>query len=179
MKNKILLSVSALCAIIALAFTFIAHANPLTLSLHPNCTTSIATSSMSVLATSSASQTLTCDAYNMFPAAGDPTGVLSAALAVQYAASSTANALTIAMQYSNDGIDWYDNNLGTVSTTSGPVTVATPITMQWFPDFITGSKKKIFSVQTPTRFFRAVFTNVPIAGTSTVYAEFLPKKEVK
>jgi hypothetical protein len=140
------------------------------LSTHSACKTAPATSTLSVMAAStSANIVLTCDAYNMDNSNPNATPMDSSALAIQYtAASSTASQMTVVVNYSNDGIDWYKNYLegDAIATTSVVLTNSS-----------TSSTKYLYNVLTPTRYVRATFSNsASIVATSSVWAEFIPKK---
>jgi len=141
-----------------------------TLSRHSTCKSATATSSVSTIASSTApSVTLVCDAYNLDSSNYDATPMDSAVLAIQYStASSTANNLTVAIAYSNDGVDWYTPvfDPDTIATTSLSIT-----------NSVTTVVKSLYDIVTPTRYVRATFSNTS-ATTSSVYAEFIPKKTI-
>lgn len=156
-----------------------AHANPIVIPPQQNCKTAVATSTMTALATSSISTTLTCDAYNLSPYNVDPTGVVSASLAVQYDASSTAGILTIALQFSNDNIDWYENQTGNLDASSTGSQASYPAKTISLTPATTSPIKKVYSVPFPARYVRAIFTGTALSGTSTVWAEFWPLKQAR
>lgn len=142
---------------------------------HSNCVTGTSTSSASQLATSS-TVTLTCDSYALSTGLVDPTAIDTSILAVQFRAPQATNQLTIAMQYSIDGIDWYDDNLGIVASTTGNIVIDPKHTYTWIAGG-TSTTSKVIEIKTPTRYMRAVFTAAANFATSTVYAEFAPKKQ--
>ena len=140
------------------------------LSSHSTCRTSTATSSLSVIASSTAPEiVLSCDAYHLDTSIYEATPMESAVLAVQFtAASSTVSTLTATISYSNDGVDWYKNYLvgDAIATTTYTISnSATTVT------------NYLFNVLTPTRYIKVNFDN-PTAATSSVWAEFIPKKEI-
>jgi hypothetical protein len=145
------------------------------LSRHSTCKTATATSTLIVIASTTypaIAATLICDAYNLDSSNYDATPIDSAVLALQYtAASTTASNLTTTITYSNDGIDWYTPKLDedSIATTSIVLT-----------NTVTTVVKTLYDIATPSRYVKATFTTTYTggAGTSSVYAEFIPKKSV-
>lgn len=115
----------------------------------------------------------------------------SLSLLIQYDGSSTASVLNSAIQYSNDGIDWYyDSQMGTYAnlTGSSSPSLANPMTIV-FP-FATSSQDQVNStmnnassstriakdINWPTRYVRAVFSQAPGAN-GAFWAQMIGKKE--
>lgn len=134
--------------------------------------TAAATSTTSSISPGIATTTLTYDSLVL----GSIYATDRASLLVQDTASNSAAVIGIALQYSQDGIDWYDNNLsGTSSIQSVTnITVANTFTLQG--NAVASSSLKIISVPTPTRFVRAVFSGT--TGTSSLWAQFVPVRQV-
>lgn len=168
--------VLAIVALISVTVFSVARANPTYLPPHSACSTSSATSSVSSISTSTATITLTCDSYALATGLTDPTAMTSAVLAMQYRAPQATTALTVTLQYSEDNVDWYDDNLGTVATTTGPTNIAPAKTYFWLVG-TTSTSSKVVDVRTPTRYVRAQFTATAGAATSTIWATFIPRKE--
>lgn len=131
----------------------------------------------------------------------------SAVLATQYTASSTG-ILNFRLEYAHDtpgfncvtsptACDWYSDNtmqpgVTTVSTTTDSGITYTPNvqTYNWkFASSTDGCSTglalasvnrtcRLFTVQTPTRYVRAVFFVPPGTTNSAVWAEFITQKEV-
>jgi len=142
-----------------------------TLVNHSLCKTAAATSTLSTIANSSgAAIVLTCDAYHTDANIYEATPIDFATLAVQYtAASTTDSTLKIVLSYSQDGSDWYNDNLvsdESMASTTILVNLNTSTTTKY-----------LFDVETPVRYVRASFTNT-LAATSSVWAEFIPQKQV-
>ena len=108
----------------------------------------------------------------------------SVALLLYMKASSTLSVLVTNIEYSNDGIDWYQNNLETYA--AGAIAIATPNTYTWtfatstiggvLNSLGTDVGAKTISVRTPTRFVRAVLSMTGAGGM--VRGEFVPKKQL-
>lgn len=154
----------------------IAQANPTYLPPHSACSTSSATSSVSSLSTSTPTVTLTCDAYALSSNLTDPTAMTNAVLAMQFRSPQTATVLTVTLQYSEDSVDWYDDNLGALATTTGPTFIAPAKTYSWLVG-TTSTSSKMVDVRTPVRYVRALFTPAAGSATSTIWATFIPRKE--
>lgn len=155
----------------------------------PQAMTSTATSSPAFMTPGAATTTLVYDSYNLNgtnqPIVNDPTSAQSATLAIQFSASSTASVLNIGVERSQDGIDWYQDNLNSLATTSGSDSINVPSTFSWtyasstiggLPN--TGNRiGKLINIPTPTRYTRIIFS---LTGTNgAVWAEFIPQKENK
>ncbi len=163
------------------------EANPSRITAPDSCTSSgnSSTSSISYMSPGNATTTVTCNLQRISALAGGTDSVDSAVLAIQYHASSTAlSELDWYFEYSQDGVDWYkSNNFPTLATT----TLAVPQNYSWRQystttvvtnGFATSSlDKKVVSVDTPTRWIRAVFTNPIGANNVGFWASFISKIE--
>lgn len=180
--------------VIALAsmFTFlqVTKANPTGFAL--GARTAITTTTFAVLAAGNATTTLTYDAYGISGTnengSGSTAAADSASLLVQFTASSTASKLKIAYEYSQDGVDWYQDALTSTfaTTTTGVLNTNVPNSFSWtFASTSVGAAgilannnlaTEIFPVYTPTRFVRAVIT--ASGANAMVWAQIVPKKEI-
>lgn len=138
-----------------------------------NGATSTSTLMTVVPATVAASSTFQLDAYE----GGTTFAFDSATMLVRQLASSSASVTTITIQYSQDGIDWFQNNLAPTSTENTPNSLTFPQTYT-----ITGASTAAsttlvaLGVKTPTRYVRAFFTSG--VGTSSIWAQWVPKREI-
>lgn len=110
----------------------------------------------------------------------------SAVFLAQQTASSTGN-LAFFIEYSQDGADWYQSNVGTQGTTTAVQNITTPFSYLWtFASTTPGGgapagnrQNKAIEVKTPTRFVRIVFY-IPAGTTnSAIWGEWVAKKEVQ
>lgn len=114
-----------------------------------------------------------------------------ATLLLQFTASSTSSKLNVALEYSDDGIDWYQASpasipLGYASTTL-PVSLTPVPQYVWaFASSTLGGAgvvstnqidTRAIPVETPVRYIRAVFTCALGGANCAVWAEFVPKKQ--
>ena len=111
---------------------------------------------------------------------GNPYGVESAILALQFTGSTTPTNVSVAtttynvnIEYSQDSVDWYSESKVSTTTTLGWETIGGVLIASTTPT-------KIFvDVPTPTRYTRAIIT-IPAGSTNgAVWAEFIARKEVK
>lgn len=163
-----------------------AHANPLGFSCAAQ--TASATTTPVYMTAGTATSTLLFDTYCVNgtnqPNTGNTNIANKLTLLTQFSASSTASVLGISVEYSQDGVDWYqDNYLSPLATTSPAVLLATPNSYSWLfasstLDGVanTGNRVgKALQIQTPTRYVRVVYT---LTGTNAaVWGELLPQKE--
>lgn len=184
-KYKIAIAVGVLLSFLTAG---VAYANPSIFA--PGASTSAATSTPAFVGSGVATTTLSYDAYapltNTKQYAANKVGLL-----VQLAASSTATTYNMAIEYSQDGIDWYrnftvdPNGLGTTTT---PYIVQTPSSISWkFASSTIGgasltnansaTSTAAFIIPTPFRFVRIVGTMT--GGAGAVWMQFVPIKEVQ
>lgn len=166
MKKYIPITALALAIVILIGYK-VANANPSFFAL--GTASSTATTSPTLMQAATATTTiLTYDSY----AQGIPTKTTNAALLVQFAGTNTP-VLNLSYQFSQDGIDWYDDNY-TQSSTGYPVNSVTQANiLTWTSNNATTSK--IFSMPTPTRYTRvnAKLTTAP----GSVWMQPVPNKE--
>lgn len=178
MKKKIVACLLSLTVLFLGSLLFV-RANPLQIS--PLVATGTATTTIAYMTAGTGTTTLQYDSYTT----GQPRAADSAALEIQFTASSTSSVLITSFEYSNDGIDWYFDNLVPKASTPAALAIATPNSFTWTfasstPGGVAGNLinrvGKIINVTIPTRYVRAVFTNT---GTPAgVYAAFVPQKQI-
>lgn len=167
-RNSILALVFGMfVAVGLLLYAFGAHANP---SDFTTVKSAASTTTVTYIVSGGNATTTPYDALNGDNAAD------SAVLLTQFAASSTSSVLGIKIQYSQDGIDWYDDNLleSTNSTTSPTYSMQIPNTYSWTA-VGTATSSKAIAVPTPTRYVRAVYTMTGAAGA--VWNQMVVKKQ--
>lgn len=170
-KSKLLLAgVGVAMLFTAFGLINVANANPL--QFKPTVQTATATSSVAYMTAGTATSTLTIDSN----APGQPFVTDQMALLIQNVASSTSSILNIAIQYSQDGIDWYSDN-GTVVATSTPFQIQVADTYTWTAAGTATTSKALF-VRTPTRFVRAVFSVPAGAAAGGVWAQWVPSRQI-
>ncbi len=130
-----------------------------------------ATATTSPVLMQAATATTTIVTYDTYTQ-GIPTKTTNAALLVQFAGTNTP-ALNMAFQFSQDGVDWYDDNY-TQSATGYPVNSVTQSNiLTWTSNNATTSRA--FALPTPTRYVRvnAKMTAAP----GSVWMQVVPSKE--
>lgn len=170
-KFKIAISVGILSLLSAFLIVRISHANPAAFST--GVQTAAATTSPAYMGIGTGTSTLT---YNS-SISGNPLKPDSSALLIQFAASSTSAVLNISIQYSQDGIDWYNDNISNnVATTTIPINLSVASSYTWKAAG-TATTGVIINVPTPTRYVRAVSSLTGAAGA--VWEQFVPNKQIQ
>lgn len=107
----------------------------------------------------------------------------SAVLLVQLTATSTPPTLEWRYEYSQDGIDWYSDDIALTSNASTTVHVRDFAEHSWVFASSTGgtstnslSLRKI-DVKTPTRYVRAVFSLVPGSPNAAIFTQWVSKSQ--
>lgn len=160
----------------------IAYANPLYVGTKAQ--TATASSTLSYLTPGMATTTLVYDSYEQFGTnetnSGNQTIANSIALGIQGIGSSTATVINIACEFSDNGTDWYQNEIFPAST-SNPLNIATPFSFTFTNASSTiggiafNGFKKIMQCPLPLRYVRAIITDT---GSSTgIWATFIPTKQ--
>lgn len=134
--------------------------------------TAAATSTLSVVGPGNGTTTLTYDSL----ALGSTYATDRASLLIQATASSSSSLLGIAVQYSQDGVDWYDNDLAATTSPGSVTNISSANSYQLSGNSTASTSLKAISVPTPTRFVRAVFTST--VATSSIWAQFVPIRQV-
>lgn len=137
--------------------------------IYINVTTAAATSTVTSLPTGTATSIIT-DSYS----SGIPRLNSSATIFVQMTASTSASVLNIAVTYSQDGIDYFQDSVN-VSTTTAIRNLSTPNSYQLTGNTTASTTRSAFVINTPTRYAKVTFTSA--AATSTVWAAILPQRE--
>lgn len=106
------------------------------------------------------------------------------AVALQGQASSTATVLTIACEFSDDSIDWYQNET-VAATTTGTVLITTPISYNFVyasstvggaqVKATTNTFAKTFLCPVPLRYVRAVVTDS--GANAGIWTTIIPTKQ--
>lgn len=114
----------------------------------------------------------------------------SAVLFLQMVASSSSSVLDINIQYSHNNIDWFQDQLSELSTTS-PTFSYNPAQKYRYQfssstqDLIavtnanSATTSQTFIVNTPTRYVRAVFSLPPGSTGAGIWKKFVAKKQVR
>ncbi len=185
--KKILIIIATLGSIVgALFWGGTALANPL--FFPATVQTASATGTPAYMTAGTGTSTLTWDSY---VAAGNYTGTLKGTLLIQLAASSTATVLRANVEYSQDGVDWYQTNAlfaNTYSTTSTPIIDIGQVNQYSFAfasstaglgsvGTTTATSTRALPISVPTRFARFVFTLATGSTPGAVWAQFVPIKE--
>lgn len=148
---------------------------------------SAATTGVSYMTAGKATTTLACDMYS-FPGSGQ--GIAqSAVLALQQAGTSTASIVDMNVEYSIDGVDWYQDALSDRSTTTPQFNglvqtfrnqfASSTAGLPAFSASSTATTTKMFTIKVPTRYVRVVFT-VPVGSpASAIWAELIALKQVQ
>ncbi|MEK7180001.1 MAG: hypothetical protein AAB706_00840 [Patescibacteria group bacterium] len=148
--------------------------------------TATATTTTTNMTAGTATTTLTFDTQNdaSFPAD-------SATLMIQLTSSTTASILA-EIQYSQDNIDWYQSSLSERATTTPSQSIMAQqfFTFNWATSTVdktadggagiaaaSSTAKRIVDVKTPTRYVRAIFTMPTGSNLSTLWAQFVAKKQ--
>ncbi len=177
----------AVALLIGVSNYHVARANPL-VSATPVKTAS-ATTSLSFMTPGTGTTTLTYDTFAVGGAIISTTKATYAALLTQFTATSTASAVNINIEYSDDGVDWYQDG-GTsynYSTTSKPYDLSQAASFRLnyasstaglgaIPASSTPATRLVI-LNTPLRYLRAIYT-IPIgASNGAVWAQIVPTKE--
>lgn len=170
-KNKwIVATIAAVVILVAFfAFGINTKANPLDITT----SNTTATTSVVYLTAATNSATYTYDSYaNGF---ADPNATELAGMLIQTTASSSSSVYSWNYQFSQDGVDWYDDNTSFLATTSATSTVSQREGYTWIPGVTTRSLKTVMLPATPTRYIRATFYTT--AANGSIWATFVTQKQ--
>lgn len=166
-SNWILPASLLLAAVLVLGGSSFVKANPLDIGTSNHT----ATTTVSYLTPGTATTTYTYDLWN--GGSADQIAADKLALAVQFTASSTSSVLGWNYQFSEDGVDWYDDN--TLTATATAQAVSTGQTSSWTAAS-SGILRKIVTLPySPTRYVRVNFSDTG-AGAG-VWATFVSQKQ--
>lgn len=176
-----------------LGFAGIALANPLFFG--SNAQTSIATTTPVFLVVATSIATTTGPVYDSYEVngtnevnQGQVNSPNTAALLIQFTASSTTSVLGWTYEYSQDAVDWYSDDVLNLPTTSTTTSVSIINAQIWVfasstiggqvPGTSNNIANKIVNVPVPTRYVRPVFY-ISSTARGAIWAQFVPKKELK
>lgn len=181
-KNKILIGLFGVGVVAAAISPFFVSASPL---YFPSTSkTATATSTLSYMTPGTATSTLAYDSYT----AGDNFKTDMASLLVQTTASSSSAVFNISIEYSQDGIDWYQDNLSSFQASSTPgttnVSKFNSLTFTAASSTIDGvlsnaPQSRVINVMMPTRFVRAVISVGIGSANGAVWAQWIPAKQIQ
>lgn len=168
-----------------IALPFIVGANQSI--FQPRVATSSATTSPNYMTAGTATTTLSVDAHEF----GESSKIDNASLLVQFhASSSIASTLNFRFQFSDDNVNWYnENEVLNINATTTRISHGFH-EYTWLQAASTTEKStigngtatssqssRLISLPTPTRYIRTLFY-VPIGSSNAaVYAEIIPVKE--
>ena len=170
------LLLTALLIISLFGFATRTHANPLRFPPAVASATATTTSTYFVAGTTATTTMATYDTYSntgVSGVGGSTQAMDKASLLIQLAASSTSSILRTTFEYSQDGIDWYEDEIF-VPATSGYTSIGQPTVYTWTANG-TATSSKIVNVPTPLRYVR-VRMRVEGANAS-VWAAIQPQKQ--
>lgn len=169
------------------------EANPLGFSCPSYSNT--ATTSPVYMTPGTATSTVVFDTYCINgtnqPNTGNTFASNGATLFLQFNASSTFSTLNTTVEYSQDNIDWYQDNYLTNATTSMPFEIASSTKYEWVYASSTlngvtpndGRINKMLRLYTPTRYLRVVNSLASTSGAGikngAVWTAIVPFKENK
>lgn len=135
----------------------------------PTIMTATATSTLANIAPGVGTTTLLYDSYNT----GQPFATENAVLMVLDTASSTSSVLKVALQYSQNGLDWYNDDINVVATSS----LQTFNTYTYTAVSTTASTSGFaIPVLTPTRYVRVIFSST--GATNSIFAQITPRRQL-
>lgn len=169
--------------LIVLAFATIAHANPFYVGTKAR--TATATSTLAYMAPGAATTTIVYDSYEQFGTnqanSGNQTIPNTVALGIQGIGSSTASVISVTCEFSDDNIDWYQNELFP-ATTSVPQLLTFPNSFTFTNASSTiggltvaNGYKKLLECPVPLRYVRAIISDT--GASAAVWATFIPTKQ--
>lgn len=176
----------------AFALFYTAKANPSAFIY--GAASATATTTVTYIPKGTATTTLLCDVQSVpgTNACGTSSPLVpdTAALLVRFTASSTNSQLAIKIERSVDNVDWYEDNLAPVATTSSSASfsIQAPNTYQWAfasssttggiggdVNIASTSVTKIIQVPIVSRYTRAVFTMTGANGA--IWSQWIPKRQ--
>lgn len=185
--RKLLLSVVAL-AIVSAVYIGTAKANSSRIITPVGCTTSgtLATTSVSYMSAGVGTSTITCDLEYIASAYGNGSNSFdSAILGIQLNASSTNTTLAWKYEYSQNKLDWYEDDVELTINATTTTHVRTYKEHSWlfasssYPTSIANSSRstKKVNLETPTKWIRVTFY-MPTGSTGgALWAQIIGKSE--
>ena len=132
-------------------------------------TSATATTTVTQLAVGNASTTIAFDSYSN----GRPYAFDSATLLLQVTASTSASVINMEYQFSDNNVDWYQNNLA-LPTATTTAQIGAYQSYIWTPA-TTATTTRAFTLPVPTRYVRVVLH--ALTANSFVYSSIVPKQE--
>lgn len=187
--NKIYKIIGLVLAIILLAGVVAVKASPS--AFLPTTQSASATTTVSYLTPGTATTSLIYDSFSINNSGSVNKTQLTdmATLFIQLAASTTATKLNINLEYSQDGIDWFQdggNIQNGFATTSKPFDIGQ--VSQYNFSFASstaglggaatiGTTTRAISVRVPTRYLRAVYSLAIGGGNGAVWSQIIPSRQ--
>lgn len=165
--KKIILTTGLMTAILLSASVLTAGANPSAL-VSPTSSAS-ATSSITYL-TKGNSTFLIIDSYT----SGIPRLYDQATVFVQAKASSSVSTITATVSYSQNGYDWYNDNVN-VSTTTAVQNLTTPNSYSLSGNTTSSTTLSAFVIKLPVRYAKITYT--ASVGTTSLWSTILPQMQ--
>lgn len=147
------------------AYGFAVHANPF--QFVPTVQTATATTSPAFIGVGTGTTTLIYDSFTQGQIKAADKGVLL----LQTAASSTSSVYAVSVSYSQDGIDYYQDN--TIATTT--VTNVGTAQSYVFTAAGTATSSRALPLSFPTRFVKVTTSMTGAAGTA--WEQILPQRQ--
>jgi len=164
MKKYIILST----LVLTFVFAGVALANQSYFSAGTKSAT--ATTSVNYMTAGNATTTITYDTYN----GGNMQKTDGAVVLLQSVASTSASVQTIDVQYSMDGIDWFDwVDVGATTTPTRVLDNKLAYTLNG--NTTSSTTRRSLFLETPTRFVRVSIANT--TGNGSIWGWILPWKE--
>ncbi len=184
-KSISLITLSIITIVVVFTNSNIVKANPY-VSATP-IRTATATTTVTYMTAGTATTTLTYDTFLVGSNTIATTKASYAALLIQFTGSSTASTLRTNIEYSDDGIDWYQDGGSSFnfSTTTKPYDIGQVAFFSYnFSSTTAGlgagnatTSTRAVLLNTPLRFTRAVFTLPSGSLNGAVWATIIPTKE--
>lgn len=189
-KSRLILSLIAGAMIAtALGLAHVAGANPL--RFPPTSKSAAATTTLSYLTAGTATTTHQYDSYQITSLSNPSAFALDRALLlIRLSASSTPATLRAYIEYSQDGIDWYQDggtNADGFATTTKPIDISQPAAYDLrfasttaghgLPGATSATTTRAILVKTYSRFVRAVFTVPAGSQPVNVWSEWVPVRQ--
>lgn len=139
--------------------------------VYTQTSTATATSSKITLNVGSTTSIVT-DSYS----AGVPRLNNTAVVLLQFTASSSASVVNVSVSYSQDGVDYYQDNVN-VSTTTAIRSLTTANSYSLSGNATASTTLSAFQIALPTRYAKVTFTGA--TANSSIWATILPQREAQ
>lgn len=187
-KLNLRVIIASVLAFLSLGVAGFAYANPSYFAAGVSTNNAATTTPAFMTPGTGTSTTPVYDSYALTVNGGVQTKTEFAGVLVNFCGSSTAAVLKVAVEYSQDNVDWYRNYVlspNQIGTTTNPYVIGTPFTTNWtFASSSVGGSGTLatcstaaISVPTPFRYMRIV--NSITGANGSVWASIVPTKEIK